>query len=363
MNEKDYYKILGITDEEKKLSNDEFLNVLKKKYRKLCIKYHPDKNPDNKEAEEMFKKIAEAYDVLSNDEKRKEYDQYGHLGKNGNGFNFDFSNFNFSDFGFNHFAREGFFERRKRNSVNKGESIRITLKVSLKDLYYGTHKKIKINRQVTCDECGGKGYSSNGSVSECPHCKGSGTIFQRMTKGNFIMEQTFPCPNCNGSGVIINNPCHKCNGSGTMTINDEIEFDIPKGISSGEYIKIDGKGNAPVRSNGINGDLVVMIMEDSDPAFERSGNDIITLKEISVIDAILGCDLKVNCIDGKQCLFKTHVGVETGEHFKLKGKGMPIRDKNKYGDMYVVVKVLMPKSLTKEEIDKLKELKELTNFK
>lgn len=365
---KDYYEIIGITDDEKKLSNEEFLNVLKKKYRKLCVKYHPDKNPDNKEAEEKFKEIAEAYDVLSDENKRREYDQYGHMGKSGNGFDFDFSNFNFSDFGFdfNPFETSGFFGNRKRRnerSVVKGTSIRIKVKVTLEDLYKGIHKKIKLDKQVKCPDCDGKGYKDGGSVKACSFCNGTGMFRQVSNRGSFIMEQSFPCQHCNGTGVVVDKPCSTCNGDGISYKKEEIEFDIPKGTANGEAIILQGQGNAPIRNNGVNGDMIIVVEEEPNKAFERHISDIITMKEISLVDALLGESVTVNCIDGSQCSFKLHIGTENGENFKLKGKGMPIKGSNRYGDMYVVVKVKMPKSLTNEEINKINELRNLENFK
>lgn len=362
---KDFYDIIGITEDEKKLSNDEFLKVLKKKYRKLCVQYHPDKNPNNKEAEEKFKEIAEAYDVLSDSKKRQEYDQFGHLGKDGNGFGFNFSNINFDDFDFDPFSMGGFFNnrRRKEKEVNKGSSIRINLKLSLEELYKGVHKKIKLNKHVKCSSCDGKGYNNGGGVKPCPHCQGTGMFIQVTNRGNFVMQQSSPCHYCNGTGSIVENPCSSCNGTGTVLKNEEIEFDVPKGSYNNDVIVIKDKGNAPLRNNGVNGDLIVVISELPNDAFERRENDIITLKEISLIDALLGTDIIVNCVDGTQCTFKTHVGVETGEHFKLKGKGMPIKNTNNYGDMYVVVKVKMPKKLTSKETEKINELKILENFK
>ena len=365
---RDYYEVIGITDEEKKLPHEEFLKTLKKKYRKLCVKYHPDKNPDNKEAEEKFKEIAEAYDVLSDENKRLEYDQYGHMGKSGNGFNFDFSNFDFTDFGFdfNPFEAGAFFghqRRRNEQTIAKGTSIRIKIKVSLEDLYKGVHKKIKLDRLVKCSDCNGNGYKEGGSIKACPRCGGTGMFRQVINKGNFIMEQSSPCQHCNGTGVVVDNPCPTCNGNGIVNKKEEIEFDIPKGTSNGEAIVLQGVGNAPIRNKGINGDMIIIVEEEPNKAFERQGFDIVTMKEITLTEALLGENITVNCIDGSQCSFKVHVGTETGEHFKLKGKGMPIKGTNNYGDMYVVTKVKMPKRLTGEEINKIKELGKFDNFK
>lgn len=354
MDKKDYYEVLGVT---KNSTPDD----IKKAYRKLAIKYHPDKNPGDKDAEENFKELAEAYDVLSTPEKRSEYDQYGHAGKQGQGFNFNFGGFNFD---FNDFA-SGFFGnmRSKEPVIEKGGSIRLKFPLSLEEMYTGVKKKVRFKKYVSCQDCGGKGHESNGSIAVCPHCHGTKMITETMTQGNTMFSRTVPCNHCNNTGKIVHNPCKTCNGFGIVEKDAELDIEIPKGVENGMQLMVDGAGNAPLYNDGINGDLIVMIVDKPNNAFDRHGANLVTLKEISVIDAMLGNDIIVNCIDGSKHVFKTHVGIDSGEQFSLKGKGMPILNTSNFGDMYVIVKYKLPTSLTDEEKELINRLANCESFK
>lgn len=346
---RDYYEVLGV---EKNASPED----IKKTYRKLAIKYHPDKNQGNKEAETKFKEIAEAYEVLSNPDKRSEYDQFGHAGKRGMGFgDFDLNNFMRNMYG-NSFFRQG-------RQVNKGSSIRIKFPLTLEEMYNGVNKKIKFKKQVPCSHCNSKGHEAGGEIEKCPHCGGNGMILNSFMQGNTMYQQATTCPHCKGSGRIISNPCKVCGGNGLVEKEIELDIDIPKGVEQGMHLTLEGNGNAHPNNEGENGDLIVVIIEKPNNAFERDGSNLMTLKEVSILDAILGNTVTVNCIDGTQCTFKTHVGTKEGEQFRLRGKGMPILNTSNYGDMVVVIKHKMPKYLTDSDKELIGKLSESEAFK
>lgn len=346
---RDYYEVLGV---EKNASPED----IKKTYRKLAIKYHPDKNQGDKEAEAKFKEIAEAYEVLSNPDKRSEYDQFGHAGKQGMGFgDFDLTNFMRNMYG-NSFFRHG-------TQVNKGSTIRIKFPLTLEEMYTGVNKKIKFKKQVTCSHCNGTGHEADGAITTCPQCGGNGMILNSFRQGNTMYQQAATCPNCKGTGHIIEKPCNVCGGDGVVEKESELDIDIPKGVEHGMHLTVEGKGNAPLHNNGVNGDLIVAVIEKPNNAFERDGSNLMTLKEVSILDAILGNTVTVNCIDGTQCTFKTHIGTKEGEQFRLRGKGMPILNTSNYGDMVVVIKHKMPKYLTDSDKELIGKLNESEAFK
>lgn len=348
---KNYYDILGVS---KTATQDE----IKKAYRKIAVKYHPDKNPGNKEAEEKFKEAAEAYSVLSDENKRKEYDNPMTGGANFN------SNFNFNDFNFDDIFNSFGFSFRHGNSnakvVTKGANIRLRMPLTLKEMYDGINKKIKYHRNNKCDSCDGKGTTPESKVERCKHCGGTG----RLYSNNGFFQQITTCHHCGGTGKITTNPCRKCNGTGTMDTEQEVELSIPKGVFQGMQMTVHGYGHAPNKMNGQFGDLIIDVIEKNDDGkYEREGDDLRTDIEIPVIDAILGCDITVETISGKKLKAKINGGTEDGHTLRFAGYGMPKYGSNTYGDMYCTIKLKMPKKINSDERKKLEELKNNANFK
>ena len=368
MAKRDYYEVLGVS---KGASAEE----IKKAYRKLAIKYHPDKNPGDKESEEKFKEAAEAYDVLSNPDKKSRYDQFGHAGmgeaSGGGGFSGGFSMEDiFSQFGdifgghfgggFGGFSGFGGGSSRGRR-VNRGSDIRIRVKLDLKEIAHGTEKKVKINKMVACDMCGGKGAKSEADIKTCDTCRGTGQV-TRVTQTILGQMQTSSvCPSCNGEGKTIIKPCSKCHGEGLVKEMEEITFKIPAGVAQGMQLTVQGKGNA-ARRGGINGDLLVVIEEEENPELQRDGNDLIYSLFISIPEAVLGADAEIPSVDGKLRI-KIEPGTQSGKVLRLRGKGLP--DVNGYGngDLLVYIQVWTPKKLDKQEKEMLEKLKSSENFR
>ena len=368
MAKRDYYEVLGVS---KGASAEE----IKKAYRKLAIKYHPDKNPGDKESEEKFKEAAEAYDVLSNPDKKSRYDQFGHAGmggaSGGGGFSGGFSMEDiFSQFGdifgghfgggFGGFGGFGGGSSRGRR-VNRGSDIRIRVKLDLKEIAHGAEKKVKINKMVACDMCGGKGAKSEADIKTCDTCRGTGQV-TRVTQTILGQMQTSSvCPSCNGEGKTIIKPCSKCHGEGLVKEMEEITFKIPAGVGQGMQLTVQGKGNA-ARRGGINGDLLVVIEEEENPELQRDGNDLIYSLFISIPEAVLGADAEIPSVDGKLRI-KIEPGTQSGKVLRLRGKGLP--DVNGYGngDLLVYIQVWTPKKLDKQEKEMLEKLKSSENFR
>lgn len=367
MSKRDYYEVLGV---DKSASADE----IKKAYRKMAIKYHPDKNPGDKQAEENFKEAAEAYDVLSTPDKKQRYDQFGHAGMggaasggggfSGAGFSMDDIFSQFGDIfgghfggGFGGFGGGG---RSRGPRVQRGSDIRIRVKLTLKEIMAGTEKKIKINKLVLCPDCGGRGALSNADVKTCDHCHGSGVVAQVMQTMFGQMQSQGVCPKCKGTGSIITKPCPKCHGEGLVKDSEEITFKIPAGVAQGMQLTVQGKGNA-AKSGGINGDLLVVIEEEQDKELQRDGNDLIYSLFLSVPDAILGTNAEIPAVSGKLRI-KIDPGTQSGKILRLRGKGVP--DINGYGagDLLVYVQVWMPKNLTSEEKAQIEKFKNSSNF-
>lgn len=365
-NNKDYYKILEITEEEKKLSFSEFSNVVKTKFRKLSIKWHPDKHVNDsdevkKEAEEKFKDIAEAYEVLSDEKKKKEYD----FSLNGGG------DFNFNGFGFEgssfadimeQFKRHGFHFQQQQESapIKQGASHRLRVTLTLEEMYTGIKKTIKYKRFEPCHECNGSGLGKNGHTETCPVCGGTGT--------DYVESYPFPrmktCKRCNGKGKIIKNPCSCCGGTGLEQKDHEVTFDIPAGISDEQQIRLEGEGSLPPIKDGVPGDLFIEIATKKHDVFVRRGNDLLFEFRIPILDALLGEKQNVTTIDGKTLETKIKEGIEDGENMKFANKGMPILGKEgRFGHMIGIVKLVMPKSLNDEEKRLIRELKEQVHFK
>jgi len=368
MAKRDYYEVLGV---DKNASAEE----IKKAYRKKALQYHPDKNPGDKTTEDKFKEAAEAYDVLSDQTKKSRYDQFGHAGVDGmgaggpggfpGGFTMDdiFSRFGdiFGEaFGGSPFGGAFGGRTNPRRGVRRGSDIRIRVKLTLKEIAYGTNKVVKINKLKTCSHCGGKGAVSESDTKTCPTCNGSG-VFTRITH-TFLgqMQSSSPCPACHGEGKIIVNPCPVCKGDGVVKEAEEISFSIPKGVEEGMQLTISGKGNAPKRG-GVNGNLLVVIEEEPHPELQRDGHDLIYTLFVSYAQAALGDDIEIPTIDGKVKI-KVEPGTQSGRILRLRGKGLP--DVNGYGtgDLLVFVQLWTPKKLSREEKELLSRLKDSPNF-
>ena len=352
---KDYYKILGVN---KDASQDE----IRKSYKKLALKYHPDRNPGDKKAEEKFKEAAEAYEVLGNEEKRKEYDNPQSQ--------FDFKMSGGPDFGgmgmddiLRHFGFGGmdfgFGAERKEHKPTKGSNIRISMPLTLEEMCKGATKKIKYNRFELCDKCKGSGKTANTKEKICRTCGGSGKIFHQTG----FMQMMSTCPQCGGSGKQIENPCPNCGGHGIVQKSCIEEIKLDKGLLHGMNVIIGGKGNLPPHGNGTQGDLIISIYALPNDDFEVNGNDIYIQIELNIVDAILGCDVDVETVDGKQLTAKIPNGTCDGHKLRFRGYGIPIYGTNKSGDMIGVVKIKMPKKITSKEEELLRELGEQENFK
>ena len=362
---RDYYEVLGV---EKNANADE----IKKAYRKAAIKYHPDKNPGDKEAEEKFKEAAEAYDVLSNEEKRARYDKFGHAGMSGaggaggfgggfgGGFSMDDIFSQFGDIFGGHFGGFG-GSRGGGRSVNRGSDIRVRIKLTLAEIAEGTTKKIKVNKDVVCDKCGGSGAKDSSSYSTCTTCNGTGYVVTVQNTFFGRMQSQSVCPNCQGEGKIITAKCSHCHGEGCVRDSEVIEIKVPAGVGEGMALTVSGKGNA-ARRGGVNGDLIVVIEEERDPELVRDGNNLIHNLNITVVTAILGGEVEVPTIEGKAKI-KIAPGTHSGKVLRLRGKGLP--DVNGYGrgDILVVVDITIPTSLTSEEKELVKKLADKPHFK
>lgn len=370
MSKRDFYDILGVA---KSASAEE----IKKAYRKLAIKYHPDKNPDDKAAEDKFKEAAEAYEVLSSPEKKQRYDQYGHAGVGGaaggggyggGGMNMEdiFSQFGdiFGGGGGGGSPFDSFFGGQSRSSgrrVTKGSNLRIKVKLTLEEIANGTEKKIKVNKQITCKTCDGSGAKDRSSVSTCNTCGGSGAV-RRVT--NTIlgqMQTTATCPTCHGSGQQITAKCNACHGEGSVRGEETISINIPAGVSDGMQLSMAGKGNA-APNGGVPGDLIILIEELPHDTLKREGNNIVYDLHVSIIDAALGFSAEVPTIDGKAKI-KIEPGTQSGKLLRLKGKGIPEINSYHRGDEIIHVNIWTPKVLNAEERAMLEKLRESPNFK
>ncbi|MDR6784813.1 molecular chaperone DnaJ [Pedobacter africanus] len=366
MSKRDYYDVLGVS---RNTSADE----IKKAYRKLAIKYHPDKNPNDKAAEDKFKEAAEAYEVLSNPEKKQRYDHYGHAGVGGaagggfggGGMNMEDIFSQFGDiFGGGGSPFESFFggqQSRGGRRVAKGTNLRIKVKLTLEEIANGTEKKIKVNKQITCKTCDGTGAKDRSSVSTCKTCGGSGAV-RRVT--NTIlgqMQTTSTCPTCNGSGSQITAKCGSCHGEGVVRGEETITINIPAGVSDGMQLSMSGKGNA-APNGGIPGDLIILIEEIPHETLKREGNNVVYDLHVSIVDAALGYSAEVPTIDGKAKI-KIEPGTQSGKLLRLKGKGIPEINSYHRGDEIIHVNIWTPKILSSEERSILERLRDSPNFK
>ncbi len=364
MEKRDYYEVLGV-------SKSADATEIKKAYRKLALKYHPDKNPGDKEAEEKFKEAAEAYDVLSNEEKKRRYDQFGHAGVGGagqgdfgGGMSMDdiFSQFGdiFGSFGgFSGFG--GFGGGRSARRVNRGTNLRVKVKMNLQEIATGIEKKIKVKKYVACQHCNGTGAKDGKSYSTCSTCKGSGQVTRVQNTILGAMQTTSTCPTCEGEGKIINEKCTFCNGEGVLMSEEVISINIPAGVGEGMQLSLSGKGNA-ARRGGVNGDLIVLIEEEEHPELVRDGNDLLYNVFIGYPEAVLGETVEIPTIEGKVKV-KIEAGTQPGKILRLRGKGLP--DVNGYGkgDLLAKVNVWIPKNLSKDEKKLVEKMKEAEGFK
>ena len=361
MAKRDYYEILGVNQS---ASVDE----LKKAYRKIAIKYHPDKNPDDPTAEEKFKEAAEAYEVLSNTEKRQRYDRFGHQGVNGGGFggggmSMDDIFSQFSDiFGggspFESFFSGGAGSRSARR--RKGSNLRIKLKLNLDEIANGAEKKIKVKRYTSCGTCGGNGAKNGTSLQTCGNCQGSGQVKKVVNTMLGQMVSASTCPVCNGEGKIISQNCETCHGEGRILEEEVIPVKIPAGVSEGMQLSMSGKGNVPKRG-GIPGDLLIVVEEEDHEILKREGNNIIYDLYINFADAALGTSMEIPTINGKVKI-KLDAGTQSGKILRLRGKGIKDLNGFGYGDQLIYVNVWTPKNLTKEEKEILERFKDSKNF-
>lgn len=367
MAKRDYYEVLGVS---KDASEDE----IKKAYRKIAIKYHPDRNPDNKEAEEKFKEAAEAYDVLHDPQKRQQYDQFGFNGPSAGGFGgFSGGSMNmddiFSMFGDIFGGRAGggfggFGGTRRRPQQHRGSDLRLKVKMSLSEVATGVTKKFKVRKDITCSHCHGTGSEAGSTMETCHTCQGSGVI-THTTQSIFGMMQTQGvCPTCNGEGKIIKNKCKHCGGTGVEKGEEVVEINIPAGVAEGMVVSVPGKGNAGQR-NGINGDIQVYIEEEANDIFVRDGNNLIYSLLLDFPTATLGDDVEIPTIEGTKLKVKIEAGTQPGKTLRLRGKGLPAVQGygQGKGDLVVQISVYVPKTLNKEEVETLKKLKNSDNFK
>lgn len=371
---RDYYEVLGV---EKNASADE----IKKAYRKLAIKYHPDKNPGDKAAEERFKEAAEAYEVLSNDEKRQRYDQFGHsMGPQGfgggqggyysaGGMSMEDIFSQFGDIFGGHFNFGGGFggatggrsSRRRQKPQRRGSDPRITVKMTLAEIQSGVDKTLKIPTNVKCEHCNGTGAKDGTAFTTCPTCHGTGTISQ-IVQGIFGPQEAVGiCPQCEGEGKIISQTCSYCNGEGVQRREELVSFHIPAGVQDGMTLTVKGKGNAP-RRGGVNGDLLVVIQEVKHPELIRDGNDVIYNLMLDIPTAALGGAVEVPTITGRARL-TIPAGTQPGKVLRLRGKGLPSPEGRGTGDELINVMVFVPESLTDTEKSAFESLRDQPNIR
>lgn len=345
MSKRDYYEVLGIsrtaTDVE-----------IKKAYRSLAVKFHPDKNQGDEHAEEKFKEAAEAYSVLSDTERRASYDRFGHQGVGGAGFDPGFSNIEdiFDIFGFGDmFGGRG----SRRSTVQRGSDLRYDLEITLEDAASGKDEKLRIPRLETCQACSGSGSEKGTRPETCITCGGAGQT--RYQQGFFSVMRT--CPNCQGRGTIIKTPCQDCGGAGRVEKEKTIEIKIPAGVETGSRLRVTGEGEAGV-GGGPAGDLFIVIHVAEHESFERQGANLYSAVPITFGQAALGADIKVKTLDGEEDL-KVPAGTQTGTVFRIKGKGMPNLAARGHGDLFVAVTLVTPKTLTREQRRLLEQLAEI----
>jgi len=367
MEKRDYYEVLGVS---KSASAEE----IKKAYRKKAIEFHPDKNPGDKVAEENFKEAAEAYEVLSDPQKRQRYDQFGHAGMGNNGGFGGGSSMNMDDI-FSHFGDifgghfggsfggfSGFGGGGSRGQrVRRGSDLRVKVKLTLAEIATGVEKKIKVNKYVTCSHCDGSGARDSHSTKTCDTCHGSGYVTQMQRTILGQMQTQSVCPTCGGEGKIVTDKCTHCSGEGVVRAEEIITIKIPAGVAQGMQLSMQGKGNA-ARRGGVNGDLLIVIEEEKHPELIRDENDLIYNLLLSLPTAILGGTVEIPTVDGKVKV-KIDKGTQPGKVLRLRNKGLP--DVNRYGtgDLLVNIGVYIPETLSSDEKKVIEKLDESSNFK
>ena len=365
MSKRDYYEILGVS---KTASADE----IKKAYRKKAIEYHPDKNPGNKEAEEKFKEAAEAYEVLSDAQKRQRYDQFGHAGVGGaasggyggGGMSMDDIFSHFGDIFGGHFGGFGGFGGGSRGGgqrVRRGSDLRVKVKLNLAEIAAGVEKKIKVKKYVSCSHCTGSGSANGSQPATCTTCHGSGRVTRVQQTILGQMQTASECPTCGGDGKIIRDKCSHCAGEGIVREDEVISINIPAGVMEGMQLSVSGKGNA-ARRGGVNGDLLVLIEEEAHPELIRDENDLIYNLLLTLPIAILGGQVEVPTVDGKVKV-TINPGTQPGKVLRLRGKGLPSVNRYGTGDLLVNVGVYIPENLNKDEKAIFEKLSKSENVK
>lgn len=365
MAKRDYYEVLGI---EKSADQD----TIKKAYRKLAVKYHPDRNPGDKEAEEKFKEATEAYEVLSDDQKRPIYDQYGFAGLDGmggggaGGYSHAFHDFSdlFGGMGggmgdiFESIFGGGFggSSRSRSRGPAAGSSLRYDLHITFKQAVYGTSTEIHFKHNETCSACNGTGGAAGSSKKTCTTCNGMGQV--RQGNGFFSIQQT--CPTCRGKGTIIDKPCGSCRGSGIQEKSKSMSLKIPAGVDNGKRLVIPGQGDAG-ENGGPAGDLVVVMHVEEHPLFERDGADLYCAIPVTMAQAALGCEITINSLDDKKVTIKVPDGTSNGKLLRIKGEGVPVTNSARKGDLYVKIMVQIPTKLSSKQRDLLKQYLEIEN--
>ena len=371
MAKRDYYEVLGVG---KNATEDE----IKKAYRKLAIKYHPDRNPDDAKAEEKFKEAAEAYDVLHDPQKRQAYDQFGFDGPagaggfggfgGGGGFSMDDIFSMFGDVfggrggGFGGFG--GFGGGRRQTTRHRGSDLRLKVRLTLQEVATGVTKKFKVRKDIECSHCHGSGAEAGSGTETCPHCHGSGVEIRRQQSIFGEVQTQTTCHVCNGEGTVIKNKCHECGGTGVVKGEEVVEIKIPAGVAEGMVVNVPGKGNAG-QHNGIPGDIQVLIEEEPNDTFVRHGNNVIYNLLLDFPTATLGGSVDIPTIDGKSVRIKIEPGTQPGKTLRLRGKGLPEVQGYGYGmgDLVVNISVYVPKTLSKSEKEIIESLKDSDNFK
>ena len=357
-NKRDYYEVLGVS---KGASEDE----IKKAYKKLARKYHPDMNPGDKEAEEKFKEVNEANEVLSNPEKKAKYDQFGFAGVDpnygaGQGGYGGAGGFDFGDLGdiFGSFFGGGFGGggRRNPNAPQRGESIRASLSVEFTEAAFGCEKSITIDRSEQCPTCKGKGCAPGTTPEVCTQCHGTGTVTQAQRTPFGMMQSQTVCPKCRGRGQIIHQPCPDCRGAGAVRKRRTIQVNIPAGIDNGQTISLRGQGHSG-KNGGPAGDLLITVMVRPHEIFRRDGTAVFCEAPITFTQAVLGGTLEIPTIDGK-VKYDIPEGTQTGTVFRLRGKGIPVLNGRGRGDQYVTVNIETPRNLNREQKEALKKFSE-----
>lgn len=351
---RDFYEVLGVS---KGASDDE----LKKAYRKLVKQYHPDLNPGDKTAEAKLKEINEAYEILSDKDKRAKYDQFGHAGVDPNfgaggfngdfgGFGFDFGGFDLGDILFG--SGFGGGSSRGRTGPVKGERLRASVTISFEEAAFGCEKEINVTRMEQCDDCKGSGCAPGTTAEVCPDCRGSGQVRIQRGGGPLSFTTTAACPKCGGSGKIIHSPCKSCNGAGSVRRQRKITVNIPAGIDNGQAVSLRGQGSAG-KNGGPAGDLLISVTVRPHPQFKRDGSDLYLDQPVTFLQAALGAELEIPSIDGK-LKWTLPAGTQPGTVFRLRGKGMPSINGRGRGDQYVNVSVKVPTSLNNEQKEALR---------